>query len=58
VAPKKETDNNKLYASEVLAILVQSSEANRTRLGAADGIDVLLRVRTCQSCGATSSTHI
>ena len=26
VAPKRETDNNKLYAAEVLSILFQSSE--------------------------------
>ena len=43
VAPKRETDNNKLYAAEVLAILVQSSEDNRRRLGEADGVDMLLR---------------
>ena len=36
-------DDNKLYAAETLAILVQTSEANRARFGEADGVDVLLR---------------
>ena len=43
VSAKRATDNNKLYAAEVLAILVQSSEDNRRRLGEADGVDMLLR---------------
>ena len=43
VAPKREADNNKLYAAEVLAIVVQSSEDNRRRLSEANGVDALLR---------------
>ena len=40
---KGAADDNKLYAAETLAILVQTSEANRARFGEADGVDVLLR---------------
>jgi len=36
-------DANKLYASEVLSVLVQSHEENRTLLGELDGIDALLQ---------------
>ncbi|XP_074595252.1 beta-catenin-like protein 1 [Brevipalpus obovatus] len=36
-------DGNKLYACEVLAILLQSSEDNRKFLGSIGGIDVLLQ---------------
>ncbi|XP_006101511.1 beta-catenin-like protein 1 [Myotis lucifugus] len=36
-------DANKLYCSEVLAILLQDSDANRELLGELDGIDVLLQ---------------
>ncbi|KAF0297570.1 Beta-catenin-like protein 1 [Amphibalanus amphitrite] len=36
-------DANKLYASEMLSVLVQSHEENRTLLGELDGIDVLLQ---------------
>lgn len=36
-------DKNKLYASEVLAILLQLDDANKIRLGEMDGIDVLLQ---------------
>ncbi|KAF2346728.1 Beta-catenin-like protein 1 N-terminal, partial [Trinorchestia longiramus] len=36
-------DPNKLYASEILAICVQGSEANRQQLGEIEGIDVLLQ---------------
>jgi beta-catenin-like protein 1 len=35
---------NKLYASEVLSILCQSSEANQRRVGASEGIDKLLQL--------------
>lgn len=34
---------NKLYASEILAIMLQDSEENRLLLGEQDGIDVLLQ---------------
>ncbi|XP_054722689.1 beta-catenin-like protein 1 [Uloborus diversus] len=36
-------DANKLYASEILSILLQRHEENRRLLGEADGIDVLLQ---------------
>ncbi|KAK7071428.1 Beta-catenin-like protein 1, partial [Halocaridina rubra] len=36
-------DANKLYASEILAICLQSHEENRRHLGEMDGIDVLLQ---------------
>ncbi|BHF78225.1 Beta-catenin-like protein 1 [Sparganum proliferum] len=36
-------DKNKLYVSEVLAILLQLDDANKTRLGEMDGIDILLQ---------------
>lgn len=36
-------DPNKLYCSEVLAILLQSSEKNRVSLGLIEGIDTLLQ---------------
>ncbi|KAK1336291.1 LOW QUALITY PROTEIN: hypothetical protein QTO34_004096 [Cnephaeus nilssonii] len=36
-------DANKLYCSEVLAILLQDSDANRALLGELEGIDVLLK---------------
>ncbi|XP_054581010.1 beta-catenin-like protein 1 [Eptesicus fuscus] len=36
-------DANKLYCSEVLAILLQDSDANRALLGELEGIDVLLQ---------------
>uniref|UniRef100_A0A183TLN8 Beta-catenin-like protein 1 n=1 Tax=Schistocephalus solidus TaxID=70667 RepID=A0A183TLN8_SCHSO len=36
-------DKNKLYVSEVLAILLQVDDANKTRLGEMDGIDILLQ---------------
>lgn len=44
-------DANKLYASEILAILLQNCEPNRKMLGEIEGIDVLLQqlsVRKCQ----------
>ena len=34
-------DQNKLYASEVLSILVQDSEANQLRVGQGEGMDRL-----------------
>ena len=40
---KKPTDNNKLAAAEVLAILVQTSDENKKRVGELGGIDALLR---------------
>eukprot|EP00897_Mesotaenium_endlicherianum_P007045 jgi/Mesen1/6369/ME000329S05538 len=39
----REFDNNKLYASEVLAILVQSSPGNQKRVGQSNGVDTLLQ---------------
>ncbi|XP_028968634.1 beta-catenin-like protein 1 [Galendromus occidentalis] len=36
-------DTNKLYASEILAILLQDCEPNRKMLGEIDGIDILLQ---------------
>ncbi|GBF90342.1 hypothetical protein Rsub_02448 [Raphidocelis subcapitata] len=39
---RKGSDSNRLYASELLAILLQGREENQRRLGAADGIDALL----------------
>lgn len=35
---------NKLYASEILSILLQNNEENKTLLGTVSGIDVLLKV--------------
>jgi len=35
-------DRNKLYASEILSILIQDSDANRKKLGELDGINRLL----------------
>ncbi|KAL5967648.1 Beta-catenin-like protein 1 [Taenia solium] len=40
---RRQFDKNKLYVSEVLAILLQLDDANKTRLGEMDGIDVLLQ---------------
>ncbi|XP_037035115.1 beta-catenin-like protein 1 [Bradysia coprophila] len=36
-------DGNKLYCSEILSILIQSTNENRLLLGTLDGIDVLLQ---------------
>lgn len=36
-------DGNKLYCSEILSILLQENNDNRTLLGSLDGIDVLLQ---------------
>lgn len=35
-------DENKLYASEILAILLQNADDNRRLLGETDGVDILL----------------
>jgi beta-catenin-like protein 1 len=40
----KRVDQNAQYAAEVLAILLQSSSANRARLADLDGIDVLMQL--------------
>jgi beta-catenin-like protein 1 len=40
---QKEHDDNRGYAAEVLAILVQSSRSNRLVLAKADGVDTILR---------------
>ncbi|KAI3665216.1 hypothetical protein L6452_43839 [Arctium lappa] len=39
----REFDSNKQYASEILAILLQSSVANQKRLGQMNGVDVVLQ---------------
>ena len=39
----KQYDTNKLYASEILAILLQSNETNQRLLGEKNGIDILLQ---------------
>ncbi|KAG0624269.1 hypothetical protein M758_3G235400 [Ceratodon purpureus] len=39
----REFDSNKFYASEILAILLQSSEPNQKRLGQLNGVDTLLQ---------------
>jgi hypothetical protein len=39
----RETDSNKQYASEILAILVQQSDANKRKMGASNGIDAVLQ---------------
>lgn len=36
-------DANKLYASELLSVILQNNDANRTALGELDGMDVLLQ---------------
>lgn len=36
-------DNNKLYASEILSILLQNTPENRQMIGDMDGIDVILQ---------------
>ena len=36
-------DSNKLYAAELISILVQNQDDNRKLLGDLDGIDILLR---------------
>ncbi|PRW61313.1 beta-catenin 1 [Chlorella sorokiniana] len=39
----RETDSNKQYASEILAILVQQSDSNKRKMGASNGIDAVLQ---------------
>lgn len=39
----KQYDNNKLYAAEILAILLQENQENQKLLGEKDGIDILLQ---------------
>ncbi|XP_041004255.1 beta-catenin-like protein 1 [Juglans microcarpa x Juglans regia] len=39
----REFDSNKQYASEILAILLQSSTANQKRVGQMNGVDVVLQ---------------
>lgn len=39
----RQYDANKLYASEILAILLQNNESNQRALGEIDGIDILLQ---------------
>ena len=47
---QREVDSVKHYASEVLAILVQNSTANRKRLVDGNGIDTLLQVCSATAC--------
>lgn len=43
-------DANKLYASEILSILLQDNDTNRLALGELDGIDTLLQqLAVCSS---------
>uniref|UniRef100_A0A8C6V6X3 Beta-catenin-like protein 1 n=1 Tax=Naja naja TaxID=35670 RepID=A0A8C6V6X3_NAJNA len=46
-------DANKLYCSEVLAILLQNTDDNREMLGELDGIDVLLQQLSVSDFGTT-----
>lgn len=43
IKAKMPFDGNKLYASELLSILLQETVENRLLLGELDGIDVLLQ---------------
>lgn len=43
IKAKMPFDGNKLYSSEILAILLQNSDENRLLIGELDGIDVLLQ---------------
>lgn len=43
-SPEKPVGQNKQYSTEVLAILLQSSVANRARLFELDGIDIFLQL--------------
>ena len=43
-APESPVSQNKQYAAEVLAILLQSSAANRKRFASLDGVDTLLQL--------------
>lgn len=43
IKAKMPYDANKLYASELLSILLQDSTENATLLGDLDGVDVLLQ---------------
>lgn len=43
IKAKTPFDANKLYASELLSILLQNTPENRLLLGELDGIDVLLQ---------------
>ena len=43
IKAKMPYDANKLYASELISILLQNSTENATLLGELDGVDVLLQ---------------
>ena len=43
-SPEKAVTQNKQYSAEVLAILLQSSSANRTQLVSSDAVDVFLQL--------------
>lgn len=52
-----EVDSNKQYTSELLAILMQHSEKNQTRLGEMNGIDTILQAiayykNRCAGCAS------
>lgn len=54
IKAKTPFDANKLYASELLSILLQNTPENRLLLGELDGIDVLLQ----QLAVCNLKTHI
>jgi beta-catenin-like protein 1 len=43
IKAKMSYDDNKLYSSEILSILLQNNEENRTLVGEIGGIDILLQ---------------
>ena len=47
VRQKGPFDGNKLYASELLGVILQQSEQVRKALGEKDGIDIVLQVGFC-----------
>ncbi|GJP86335.1 hypothetical protein CLOP_g16368 [Closterium sp. NIES-67] len=53
----KEFDANKLYASEILAILLQGSSANQKRVGAMNGVDSLLQAAAIYKSRDPKSTE-
>jgi Catenin-beta-like, Arm-motif containing nuclear len=46
----KTHDENRGYASELLAILLQGNKENRVQFGKVDGVDILLRVLSVRRC--------
>ena len=45
----------KIYVGEMLAVLLQNSDQNREKVGQADGVDILLKVRFV--CFVWSTLH-